>query len=299
MNGTPITTGRASYVAALIDRLQRWPVGTDATGLCDRIERNIDRLEGAPATAEQPGPTLTIAAAFDRAFEAMGREAAIDRIESDMADPEPDSKDLQGPAELPEPLIAPATTAEVIEREEPPSEAPPLTVERLAELGHAPALAVVTHPTGDGLTARQQEYIDAVRAANGNQGQAAKALGMVNSGGVSSLMGQLRRQGRLPDDIAQMLAMRAASTAMETCEPGCGGSFRQEGFAAHQRSCEPFQAYRAAHVVDAGGRHEPAPLPDGLDVGAERDAFAARRTENARRAADAAWSKRHGGEAIR
>lgn len=105
----------------------------------------------------------------------------------------------------------------------PPTALVPLTVEALAANGHAPAERPArnqsTPKDADGLTARQRQYLDAVRRNDGNTGAAARDLGLANSGGIAALITQLRGEGRLPSDVDELLARRREGKKVTVLPP--------------------------------------------------------------------------------
>jgi hypothetical protein len=210
---------------------------------------------------------------------------------------------------------------------------PPLTVERLAETGHAPVLPAnpaaelvdpvveeraeyapdIPHeiaapavndetetaaPVADvELTERQQQILDAIRAANGNQKAAAEALGLT-LGGISGMLTALRAKGAVPADVVALIeARRALTSGMTVCEPGCGEEVHARGLGAHRVHCAAFQAYRAAHVREVeplAGAIAPVPTPD---VIASRDADERSHHERARAKAAETWARTHAEQA--
>lgn len=277
-----VTDPRLDYIAALIDRLRRWPVEADATPLLDRIEAQLDRIgtitldvtdaavdaiaelrAASKAASNIPDPFIEtgtgdpdagrVALHVEQLVAVPANQVeAIVAAEAELAADEPsDHHTVFSDLEPPDPIVDVQEAGNNIRADLTPDVAEratvPLTVERLRELGHA--------PKGHTWTPEQ-------RAA-----------------------------------VAEKTRARNLSSPKVACDPGCGREFSTYQIGSHQRACPDREAYRAAHTVDKGGRQGPAPLPDGdVDVAAERDAFQAKRAASARAAADKAWAARHPGE---
>lgn len=89
-----------------------------------------------------------------------------------------------------------------------PAPRPPRPVEVAPEPSPAPAPSSTREDPG--LTARQQQILDALRANGGRINAAAKSMGLIGNGGLSSAVADLRHSKRLPADVEQLLSERRA-----------------------------------------------------------------------------------------
>lgn len=232
--------------------------GTPAAASVSEARPNIP--DPIPA-AEPAAQTETVAAVAEAAA-----EPDVAAIETFQADPF---------AETP----APATV--------------PLTVERLAAGGHAPApklpcdrcgrsftnsAALTGHRKfcGQPLTVLQQRLVDALREHDGSQKAAADALGK-GTGWVSGMLGTIRRKNALPADVEKLIAARPRGTNTAIVDK-------------HKRQIQEAeeQARQAARVVAEHARERETA------ASAAHDEFVATRQAKARERANANIAARAG-----
>ena len=253
------------YIEALIDRLRAYPVERDSSPICDRIERNLAEWYARAAASVSLDGHLTESAPIDAPLDSHG----------DASETAPTSI----AAYLDEPFGA--------EADEPHEAVPdaPRGVEREAS-GATPEPAV---PLDGGS-------VKPAADPSGNPGHI-----------VTPDSGKSATPVLVPLTVERLAAGGHASRPVVLrpsldCNPGCGRTAfgSNAGLSGHRRFCAEWQAYREAHV------REVAPLPGALgpvptaeDPLEARQAFEARRHELARKAADDAWRRRHGGEAVR
>lgn len=164
-----------------------------------------------------------------------------------------------------------------------PATVPP-TVERLAELGHAPKTQRVTRPApgpGTPLTDKQAAIIAALRASGGVQSEAARVAGK-GAGAVSATIFALRATGRMPADLDALVV-----AAKDTAEARQLETRRRTVRQRHEQALADMNAREAQAVREIAQRSREAE-PDA-------SAHAVDFTARAKAKADATWAARHPG----
>jgi hypothetical protein len=171
----------AEYIVALIERLRAKSSLTDASALCDRIERNLDVFEAIRALDEDDARPLPP--------DVAAKVALAEELD----------------AAFPEARLLPSTAVDLT----PTNDAVPAAL--TGPRGDASGAPIVALDGGSekpaealSLTPRQSAVMDAIRAANGVQSAAAKAL-EVSSGSLVGMVSALRKAGTLPAEVEALI----------------------------------------------------------------------------------------------